>query len=66
MAVSVWIQENTRSVTRPGHKDFETYKGSKRYSEKRLKKLIGRKTSNAPLFPCAGGKRRGFRKGTRS
>lgn len=60
------FKKGTRSVTRPGHKDFETYKGSKRYSEKRLKKLIGRKTMRAPLFPYAGGKRRGYRKGTRS
>ena len=37
-------------MTRPGHKDFETYKGSKRYSEKRLKKLIGRKTMRALSF----------------
>lgn len=59
-------RKGTRSVTRPGHKDFETYKGSKRYSEKRLKKLIGRKTVRAPIFPFAGGKRKGYRKGNRS
>lgn len=53
-------KKGTRSVTRFGHKDFETYKGSKRYSEKRLKKLIGRKTMRAPIFPFAGGKRRSY------
>jgi len=47
--------KGTKSVTRKGHKDFETYKGSKRYSEKRLKKLIGRKTMRSPIFPYAGG-----------
>ena len=48
------------SVSRPGHKDFMTHKGSKRYSEKRLEKLIGRKTMRAPVFPYVGlgGKRR--------
>ena len=59
-------RKGSRSVTRPGHKDFETWKGSKRYSEKRLRKLIGRKTMRAPIFPFAGGKRRGYRKGSRS
>ena len=48
------------SISRPGHKDFMTHKGSKRYSEKRLEKLIGRKTMRAPVFPYVGlgGKRR--------
>jgi len=57
--------KGTKSVTRKGHKDFETYKGSKRYSEKRLKKLIGRKTMRSPIFPFAGGKKK-FHKGTKS
>lgn len=42
------------SVSRPGHKDFMTHKGSKLYSEKRLQKLIGRKTMRAPVFPYVG------------
>jgi len=59
------FHKGTKSVTRKGHKDFETYKGSKRYSEKRLKKLIGRKTMRSPIFPFAGGKKK-FHKGTKS
>ena len=54
------------SVTRKGHKDFMTYKGSKMYDEKRLKKLIGRKTVRAPIFSFAGGKKKGYRKGSKS
>lgn len=48
------------SLSRPNHRDFMTYKGSKVYDEKRLQKLIGRKTMRAPVFPYVGlgGKRR--------
>ena len=59
-------KKGSRSITRPGHKDFETWKGSKRYSEKRLKRLIGRKTMRAPIFPFAGGRRGSYRKGSKS
>lgn len=60
------FHRGSRSVTRKGHKDFMTYKGSKMYDEKRLKKIIGRKTVRAPVFSFVGGKKKGFRKGTRS
>ena len=49
------FRKGTRSKTRRGHKNFETYKGSKRYSEKRFKRKFGRKTGRAPFFPFAGG-----------
>ena len=48
-------RKGSRSRTRRGHKNFETYKGSKRYSEKRFKRKFGRKTGRAPFFPFAGG-----------
>ena len=51
-------RKGTRSKTRPGHKNYATYKGSKRYSEKRFKRKFGRKTVRAPFFPFAGGSRR--------
>jgi hypothetical protein len=60
------FHKGSRSITRKGHKDFMTYKGSKMYDEKRLKKLIGRKTVRAPIFSFAGGKRKGYRKGSKS
>lgn len=63
------FHKGTRSVTRKGHKDFETWKGSKRYSEKRFKKLFGHKTMRSPLFSFAGGRRTrrsGYKKGSRS
>jgi len=60
------FHKGSRSVTRKGHKDFMTYKGSKMYDEKRLKKLIGRKTVRAPIFSFAGGKKKGYRKGSKS
>jgi hypothetical protein len=49
------FRQGSKSVTRKGHEDFMTYKGSKMYNEKRLKKLIGRKTVRAPIFPFIGG-----------
>lgn len=60
------FHKGSRSVTRKGHKDFMTYKGSKMYDEKRLKRLIGRKTVRAPIFSFAGGKKKGYRKGSKS
>ena len=50
------FKKGTRSRTRPGHKNFETYKGSKRYSEKLFKRKFGKRTGRAPFFPFAGGK----------
>ena len=47
--------KGTRSKTRKGHKNYETYKNSKYYDEKRFKKLFGRKTGLSPLFPYVGG-----------
>ena len=52
------FRKGTRSKTRRGHKNFETYKGSKRYSEKRFKRKFGRLTGRAPFFPFAGGETR--------
>jgi acyl CoA:acetate/3-ketoacid CoA transferase alpha subunit len=49
------FRKGSKSVTRKGHEDFMTYKGSKMYNEKKLKKLIGRKTVRAPIFPFIGG-----------
>ena len=46
-------RKGSRSRTRRGHKNFETYKGSKRYKRK-----FGRKTGRAPFFPFAGGTRK--------
>ena len=60
------FHKGSKSKTRKGHEDFMTYKGSKMYDEKRLKKLIGRKTMRAPVFSFVGGKRKGFRKGSKS
>jgi len=60
------FHKGTKSVTRKGHKDFMTYKGSKMYDEKKLKKLIGRKTVRAPIFSFVGGKKKGYRKGSKS
>ena len=44
-----------RSKTMKGRLDFTTKKKSKRYNEKRFKRLFGRKTMRAPIFPWAGG-----------
>lgn len=49
------FHKGDKSKTRKGHKDFETWKGSKMYNEKRFKKMFGRKTVRAPFFPFAGG-----------
>ena len=43
-------RKGSRSRTRRGHKNFESYKGSKRYKRK-----FGCKTGRAPFFPFAGG-----------
>ena len=51
-----------KSKTHKG-KDFTTRKRSKRYSEKRFKKLFGKKTVRAPVFPYLGGKRRKMKGG---
>jgi hypothetical protein len=47
-------RKGSLSKSRPGHKDFMTYKQSKYYNEKKLQKLIGRKTIRAPVFPYVG------------
>jgi hypothetical protein len=47
-------RKGSTSLSRPLHKDFMTYKGSKVYDEKRLQKLIGRKTMRAPIFAYSG------------
>lgn len=60
------FRKGTKSMTRKGHKDFMTYKGSKMYDEKKLKKLIGRKTVRAPVFSFMGGKKKAYRKGSKS
>lgn len=48
--------KGSRSKTMPGKKDFTTKKKSKRYNEKRFKKLFGRRTGRAPIFPFVGGR----------
>ena len=50
------FKKGTRSKTHKGN-NFETRKNSKRYSQKRLKKLTGRRTMRAPVFSFAGGNR---------
>ena len=40
----------------PGKKDFTTKKKSKRYNEKRFKRLFGRRTGRAPIFSFVGGR----------
>ena len=47
-------------------KDFETSKRSKKYRRRRFKRLFGRETIGAPLFPFAGGRRRRRRGGRRT
>ena len=49
-------KKGTRSKTHKG-KNYTTRRSSKRYSQKRLKKLTGRRTMRAPIFSFAGGKR---------
>jgi len=46
------FKKGTKSKTHRG-KDFETRKTSKNYNSKRWKRLIGRRTRRAPLFPWA-------------
>jgi len=59
-------KKGSKSKTRPGHEDYETYMGSKRYSEKMLKQLTGRRTMSAPDFPYMGGRPTGSKKGAKS
>jgi len=44
------FRKGSKSKTHRG-KDFETRKTSKNYSSKRWKRLTGRRTMRAPLFP---------------
>ena len=48
--------KGSKSKTMPGKKDFTTKKKSKRYNEKRFKRLFGRRTGRAPIFPFVGGR----------
>ena len=51
------FKRGTKSKTHSG-KDFETRKTSKRYRSKQLKKLTGKGTMLAPVFPFIGGRRK--------
>jgi hypothetical protein len=46
------FRKGTKSKTHRG-KDFETRKRSKYYNSKRWKRMTGRRTRKAPLFPWA-------------
>jgi len=46
------FRKGTKSKTHRG-KDFETRKSSKYYNSKRWKRMTGRRTRRAPLFPWA-------------
>lgn len=46
------FRKGTKSKTHRG-KDFETRKTSKNYNSKRWKRMTGRRTRRAPLFPWA-------------
>ena len=46
------FRKGTKSKTHRG-KDFETRKTSKNYNRKRWKRMTGRRTRRAPLFPWA-------------
>jgi len=50
------FHKGSKSITMPGLEDFTTKKKSKRYDEKRLRRLFGRKTARAPIFPFVGGR----------
>ena len=49
-------RKGSRSKTMPGKKDFTTKKKSKRYNEKRFKRLFGERTGRAPIFSFVGGR----------
>ena len=44
-------QGETKSSSATKGKDFETRKTSKNYNSKRWKRMTGRRTRKAPLFP---------------